>query len=330
MPPEISRREALVVGLGSFAAFKSAPLLAVQPSTNHQPTASSDPADFDIIDCHTHFYDPTRPEGIPWPPKGSPIYRTVLPQHLRALKHFQRVTGTVIVEASDRLEDNAWLLGLAKDDPFVVGIVGHLQPGSPDFPAHLQRFAEDPLYRGIRISTELLRKLLDQNDLADLKRFADRDLALDVNGGPETPAELARLAQRLPDLRIVLNHIGNVRINSDPPPDDWAAGIRAAAKHSNISCKISALCSAATQEGKKTPDVLDFYRPYIDIVWNAFGDDRVIYGSDWPAAEGAADYETQQRIVMEYALAKGAEVTRKFCSVNAKQIYKWVERPGRV
>src|SRR4051794_11502373 len=88
-------------------------------------------ADLDIIDCHTHFYDPTRPEGIPWPQKGTPLYRTALPKHLRELKQFRRVTGTVIVEASDRVEDNAWLLELARNDPFVVGIVGHLDPAKP-------------------------------------------------------------------------------------------------------------------------------------------------------------------------------------------------------
>jgi predicted TIM-barrel fold metal-dependent hydrolase len=318
MPVSLSRRKLLGVGVSGLAGLGTVRLFADKPA-----------AELDVIDCHTHFYDPTRPEGIPWPAKGSPLYRTVLPKHLRELKHFGRVTGTVIVEASDRLEDNAWLLGLAKDDPFVVGIVGRLEPGSPDFAKHLKRLAANPLFRGIRISTSLLRKLLDKNDLDDLKLFADRDLALDVNGGPDTPAELARLAKRLPDLQIVLNHIGNVKITAEPPPTDWAGGIRAAAKHKNVSCKISALCWAAAQNGKKAPRDLDFYRPYIDVVWNAFGDDRVIYGSDWPASESAADYAAQQRIVMEYAFAKGDGVARKFCSLNAKHIYKWVERDGR-
>ncbi|MBM83846.1 MAG: amidohydrolase [Planctomycetaceae bacterium] len=318
MTTTLSRREALAVGFGGLAAINDS-LFAADKSD----------ADLDVIDCHTHFFDPTRREGIPWPRKGTPLYRTVLPKHLRELKHFRRVTGTVIVEASDRLEDNAWLLGLAKDDPFVVGIVGRLEPGSADFAKHLKRFAANPLFRGIRISVGLLRKLLDKNDLDDLKLFADRDLALDVNGGPDTPAELARLAERLPDSRIVLNHIGNVRITSDPPPKDWVKGIRAAAKHKNVSCKISALCWAAAHGGKKASRDLGFYRPYIDVVWNAFGDDRVIYGSDWPASERAADYAMQQRIVMEYAFDKGKDVTRKFCSLNAKRIYKWVEREGR-
>lgn len=286
-------------------------------------------ADLDIIDCHTHFYDPTRPEGIPWPQKGTPLYRTVLPKHLRELKQFRRVTGTVIVEASDRVEDNAWLLELAKDDPFIVGIVGHLDPAKPDFTKHVKRFAANPLFRGIRVSSSLVDELLKKGTLHDLKLLADHDLALDVNGGPETPGIIAKLAQQLPTLRIVLNHIGNVRITSDAPPREWQEGIRAAAGHSNAFCKISALVEGAARDGKKAPGDLAFYKPYIDVVWNAFGNERVIYGSDWPVCESAADYDTMQRIVMEYAIARGTAATRQFCSLSAKRAYKWVERPGR-
>ncbi|MFT5124707.1 MAG: L-fuconolactonase [Kiritimatiellia bacterium] len=290
--------------------------------------AASSP-DFDIIDCHTHFYDPTRPEGIPWPTEG-PLHRPVLPKHLRALKPFRPVTGTVIVEASSRIEDNAWLLNLAKDDPFVVGIVGRLEPGDPAFGQQLKRFGADPLFRGIRISTDLLKKLLAADTLSDLEALADHDLALDVNGGPETPSVLAQLAGRLPQLRIVLNHIGNVAVTERPPQDNWQEGIRAAAAHPNIFCKISALVeSAAHHTRKPAPHALAFYRPYLDVVWNAFGDDRVIYGSNWPVSERGAPYEVLQRIALEYAFAKGDEATRKFCAGNARQAYKWMDRPGR-
>ena len=75
----------------------------------------------EIIDCHTHFYDPKRPQGVPWPDKGSSLYRTVLPKDLRQLEQYKPVTGTVIVEASEWVEDNQWLLDLAKNEPFIVG-----------------------------------------------------------------------------------------------------------------------------------------------------------------------------------------------------------------
>ncbi|MDA1231156.1 MAG: amidohydrolase family protein [Planctomycetota bacterium] len=295
----------------------------------HSLLADESTAELDIIDCHTHFYDPTRPEGVPWPTRGTPLYRTVLPQHLRDLKQFRRVTGTVIVEASNRVEDNAWLLELAKDDPFIVGIVGNLTPGTPEFAGHIKRFTADPLFRGIRISAKLLQDLLQQDNIEDLRLLADHDLELDVNGGPDTPDTIAKLAMQLPSLRIVLNHIGNVRVTADAPPAEWQTGIQAAARHPSIFCKISALVEGAARDGQKAPDDLAFYKPYIDVVWNAFGDDRVIYGSNWPVSDMAADYEKLQRIVMEYAAEKGTAATQKFCSLNAKQAYKWVERPGR-
>ncbi|HBN79681.1 MAG TPA: amidohydrolase [Planctomycetaceae bacterium] len=283
----------------------------------------------DIIDCHTHFYDPTRPEGIPWPPENSSLYRTVLPQHLRELKKFQPVTGTVIVEAVNRLEDNTWLLDLAKDDPFIVGIVGRLDPGTPEFAQHVSELAKNPLFRGIRVSVKQVKAMLEQGTLKDFQLLADLDLSLDVNGGPETPQVIADLAEKVPNLRIVLNHIGNVKITTEAPPSDWQSGIQSAAKHPNVYCKVSALVEGAARDGNKPSESLEFYRPYIDVVWNAFGNDHVIYGSNWPVSERAADYETLQRIVMEYATEKGKEATKKFCSLNAKKAYKWVEREGR-
>lgn len=283
----------------------------------------------DVIDCHTHFYDPARPEGVPWPGKGTSLYRTVLPRHLRELEQYLRVTGTVVVEASPRVEDNAWLLALAKDDPFVVGVVGNLAPGTPEFAGHLTRFAADALFRGIRVSSTRVEELLAKDDLADLARLADRDLALDVNGGPDSPAVVARLGARLPTLRIVQNHIGNVRITADPPPRDWRENIAAAARRPNVYCKVSALVEGAARDGKKAPADPAFYRPYLDVVWDAFGPDRVVYGSNWPVCESAADYETVQRITLEDAAARGSGTLAKFCAENSKRAYQWAERPGR-
>ncbi|MCA8983544.1 MAG: amidohydrolase [Planctomycetaceae bacterium] len=284
---------------------------------------------FEIIDCHTHFYDPARPEGVPWPPRQSPLYRTVLPRHLRELKMYRPVTGTVVVEASPWIEDNQWLLDLAQKDPFIVGIVGNLLPTDAEFPRNLLRFAASPLYRGIRISAGVLQELLAKEDWGRLKFLAEKNLTLDVNGGPETPAVLARLAEKLPDLKIVLNHIGNVAITAAPPPGTWVEGIQAAAKHKNVCTKISALVEGASRDGRPAPADLEFYRPYLDVVWHAFGDQRVIYGSNWPVSDRGADYYTVQKLALDYAGEYGKQALKRFCSENARQVYGWVERPGR-
>ena len=284
----------------------------------------------DVIDCHTHFYDPTRPEGVPWPGKNTPLYRRVLPADLRAIPKFRPVTGTVIVEASAWLEDNQWLLDLAKEDPFVVGIVGHLDPGQAGFAVNAKRFGQNPLYRGIRISSKVLGGLLDEGKLSDLQLLADLDLSLDVNGGPEVLPLAGRAASLVPSLRVVVNHIGNVEVSAAEPPALWRDGVRVAAAQPNVFCKISALVEGASRGGRKAPSAPGFYVPYIDVVWEAFGEDRVIYGSNWPVSENAADYATLQRVAFDYATSKGAAALGKFCASNAGRAYKWVERPGRL
>jgi len=287
-------------------------------------------SEVDIIDCHTHFYDPSRPEGVPWPNKDSELYKTVLPEHLKALKTYRKVTGTVIVEASAWVEDNAWLLNLAENDPFIVGIVGRLTPGSSDFIKNLDRFKTNQLYLGIRVSSKLVTQLLTEDKLDDFIKLAEADLSLDVNGGPETATIVAALAKKIPKLRIVINHIANVAITSAQPPLEWQQTMEAAAKCPNVSCKVSALVEGAARNGAKASLDLNFYRPYLDVLWNAFGEDRLIYGSNWPVSDRAATYHDLQKLVYDYFSEKGDAALKKFCSLNAKNIYKWIEREGRI
>ena len=119
----MTRRDFLRTTTRASALAAGLPLGCVQ--TNHSPG---------IIDTHTHFYDPTRPQGVPWPPKDdSVLYRRVLPRDFRALAEPLGITGTVVVEASPWEEDNQWILDLAAQDPFLLGLVGHLKPGRPEF-----------------------------------------------------------------------------------------------------------------------------------------------------------------------------------------------------
>src|SRR5205085_9380769 len=128
-----------------------------------------------VIDTHTHFYDPARPQGVPWPAKDDPfLYRTVLPPEYEGLARPLGVTGTVVVEASPWVEDNQWVLDLAARDPFLVGVVGNLGPGEDDFAAHLTRFAKNRLFRGIRLRDRPWRgRLGDARFNCDLWRLAE-------------------------------------------------------------------------------------------------------------------------------------------------------------
>ena len=280
----------------------------------------------EIIDCHTHFYDPARPEGVPWPGQNDRLlYRRVLPGDYLALAQPLGVTGTVVVEASAWLEDNQWVLDLAQEEPFIKGIVGHLNPGDAGFGLQLQRFARQPLFRGLRVSGQEVTKLTEAAQLRDLEALAGAGLSLDVNGGVDSLPAVAALAQALPKLRIIIDHVANVRIDGGTPPADWRDGMERAAASPNVACKVSGLVEGSGRR-EAAPQALSFYRPVLDHVWNCFGEDRVIFGSNWPVCELFANFATVLEIVRVYFAGHGARASRKYFAGNARNYYEWVGR----
>lgn len=284
-----------------------------------------------IVDTHTHFYDPQRPQGVPWPGKNDALlYRTVLPGEYRKLAQPLGVAGTVVVEASPWLEDNQWVLDLAADDPFLLGLVGNLSPGQPEFRTHLQRFTQFPKFCGIRVNMGPLSEGLPQPEfLADLKRLQDADLELDVNGGPALLPLVQQLAAKLPDLRIVVNHLANVRIDGPQIPADWQRNLTAVAQNPRVFLKVSALVEGAAQGNRKAPHDPAYYRPILDVAWEQFGDDRVIYGSNWPVSARYADYDVVQKIVQVYVQDRPYAAQKKFFHDNALAAYKWPQPVAR-
>ncbi len=281
----------------------------------------------EIVDCHTHFYDPTRPQGVPWPPKGDArLYRPVFPADHQALARPLGVTGTVVVEASEWLEDNQWVLDLAAREPHILAMVGNLKVGEDAFAANLRRFASNPLFRGIRIRGADMKRLDDAAVRRDLRLLADHDLALDVNGGPELLPSVALLANDLPGLRLIIDHVSNVRIDGRTPPRDWQDGMARASAFPNVYCKMSGLVEGSGRRGGGAPRDLKFYRPILDHVWRNFGEDRVIYGSNWPVSEWFADFATVHGIVAAYSAEKGASARRKVFAENARAFYKWPQK----
>jgi L-fuconolactonase len=235
----------------------------------------------------------------------------------------------VVVEASPWVEDNQWLLDLAAEDKLLVGIVGHLAPGGEKFAEHLKRFAKNPLYRGFRINGGGLTKNLEQPEfVAGLKRVIDHGLELDVNGGPSMLPGVAALAAKLPELRIVINHLANVKNDGKTVDADWLKGMQSCAAHKNVFCKVSALAESASNKDAAglAPKETAYYAPLLDAVWKTWGDDRVIYGSNWPVSARAASYRDVLRVVAEYVGAKGKPAAEKFFAGNAKTAYRWVVR----
>lgn len=277
-----------------------------------------------IIDTHTHFYDPTRPQGVPWPPKNDALlHRAVYPDELKRLAQPHGVAGTVVVEASPWLEDNQWVLDLAAHDRFLLGLVGNIKPGRSEFGAELERFAANPLFRGIRIGVWEKSPLAeDASVVRDLKLLADRRLALDVLTSPDRLDAVAKLAAAVPDLRLVIDHCANVRVDGQSPPVAWLEGLRACSPHRNVFMKVSGLVEGTGRADGSAPADTAFYRPVLDAIWESFGEDRVIYGSNWPVSARFASYATVFGIVNDYFGAKGRVALQKYFAANAGLAYK--------
>jgi L-fuconolactonase len=275
-----------------------------------------------IIDTHTHFYDPTRPEGVPWPPpENQLLYRTVLPADLKRVAAAEGVTGTVVVEASAWLEDNQWILDLAAEDPFIVGLVGQIPPNRPEFGTELARFAANPLFRGIRCGGQRFAQIDEGTFLADLKSLADRDLSLDVLIQAADLEAVLRVAGQLPELRIVINHILHMPVTGDAVEPAWVERYERAAAHPNVFMKLSAMMEQSTLS--PAPADLDFYRPTLDVLWQTFGADRLIYGSNWPVSDRSGrSYGDYLAVVKAYFTEKGEEASAKYFWQNARAVYK--------
>ena len=284
--------------------------------------------DITIIDTHPHFYDPTRPGGVPWPPVSDTfLSRPTYPKDYRNQPVRREVTGVVVTEASDRVEDNQWILDLAAEDNFIVGLCGNLPLGTPEFTDHLKRFAENKLWTGMRHrKRDLAADLQNQAFLRDVRLLAENDKQLDMLGrGPLLPL-VDTLARQVPDLRIVIDHFANPKIDGKNVDANWEANIRQVAKNENVHMKFSGLVEGTGRKDGGAPRDPDFYRPWIDIVWDSFGEDRLIYGSNWPVSNRFASLATVQAIVYDYFSEKGNAPLNKVFSRNARRVYQWVDR----
>ena len=240
-----------------------------------------------------------------------------LPADFTAATQGLGVTGAVVIESNALFEDNQWVLDLAADNPLIVAFVGHLDPGSPSFSQHLSRFAKNRLFRGIRLTGRVIASGLAQPAfVAGLQQLADRDLQIDAIGDHTMFSDLLVLSDRAPRLRIVIDHLPFELGNHE-------TAFRDLASRPQIYAKVSGVLR---REGDRTPLELSFYRDSLDRLWETFGRDRLLYGSNRPVSNRFAPYPAVLKIVREYFTGKGAEASERYFWKNSLAAYKWVDR----
>jgi L-fucono-1,5-lactonase len=286
-----------------------------------------------IIDTHIHLFDPRRPQGIPWPPKDDvKLYQPALPERYLKVTKGQGVVGAIEVECSPWLEDNQWVLDIAAKAPVVVGTVGDLQPGNPDFRKQLERFHRNPLFRGIRCGNLWGRNLNQEIGNPDfvhgLKELAGTGLEMDTaNPDPDLIATIVRLTDLVPNLRVVIDHLPQMKEPTDPKvKKDLEANLHELGKRRQVYVKVS---EVLRRIGDHLHLDLDFYKPTLDRLWDIFGEDRLIYGSDWPNSDHTETYPQELTLVRKYVLSKGRAAAEKIFWKNSVAAYHWIKRDSQ-
>lgn len=318
---EPSRREFVKSAALVASALSSAKATAQQPNAAPPP--------YPIIDTHIHFFDSRRPHGVPYGAGRPPA----LPEAFRFVAEPLGIVGAIHVEASPWIEDNLWILNISWADPIMVGAIGNLEPEKPEFREYLDRYRRHPLFRGIRYGNlwgrDLGAALENSEFVAGMKELAAADLTLDTaNPRPKLIEDVVRLTDKAPGIRVVIDHLPGMDALDDPAQRPGVEKNLRELAQRDVFVKVSAV--ARRVEGKVLTDPAA-YKPRLDLIWDIFGPDRLVYGSDWPNSAGNwVSYQTALSLVRQYFDAKGREVAEKYFWKNSAAAYRWLKRdPGQ-
>jgi predicted TIM-barrel fold metal-dependent hydrolase len=192
------------------------------------------------------------------------------------------------------------MLDLIKNDPDrYLALVGNLPIGTDEFAGLVDRFSLDRRFVGIRMRQRPREDTFFTDAVwRDLSILANKGLTLDVLINNFTIDEVTEIARRLPDLKIMINHLGGLSITNDPVHPKWQESMEQASKHENVYCKVSGIFQRAGI--KPTPKERSFYSPAFKIVFDAFGEDRIVYGSNWPVTDRGGSYYEQLSIIRDF------------------------------
>ncbi|WP_316813505.1 amidohydrolase family protein [Pedobacter heparinus] len=271
------------------------------------------------IDAHQHFwiYDAVRDS---WISDDMAVLRADFkPEQLLALLQQEHFDGSVVVQSDQSSAENIFQLKNAAGNDFVKGIVGWVELQAPDVEAQLSALQEYDKLKGFRHILQgeqdraLMLKPAFLNGISKLKQFG---YTYDVLIFPDQLKYAAELVSKFPDQPFVLDHIAKPDIKNKNT-GDWKRDIIALAQHENVYCKVSGMVTEANWQHWKTED----FEPYLDVVFEAFGPERLMYGSDWPVCLVAASYRQVVSLTEQYTLKLSADEQNMFWGGNAIKFY---------
>jgi L-fuconolactonase len=271
------------------------------------------------IDSHQHFWSYTSNE-YGWISNDMEILqKDYLPDQLKTELSSIGFDGSVAVQARQSLEETQWLLNLAQQNSFIKGVIGWVDLCSPDVEKQLIQFSGNPKLVGIRhvIHDEpdddfILRKSFLRG-IAYLKKFG---LTYDILVFPRHLSNTIRFVSQFPEQVFILDHLAKPSIK-DKKISPWKEDIEKLARFKNVYCKLSGMVTEANVRNWKHEELI----PYLDIVLDAFGTNRLMIGSDWPVCRMAGYYKQIMQVVLDYIRTFPDQDKKKILGENAIKAY---------
>lgn len=270
------------------------------------------------LDTHIHFwhFDPVRDAWIT--PDMAVLRRDFFPGDVWPLLQANGIDGCVAVQADQSEKETLFLLDQASGNPFVQAVVGWVDLCAPDVADRLAYFSDFPKLKGFRhiLQGEKPAFMLEKSFLNGVKRLRDFHFTYDILVYPRHLGAVLEFLKHFENQPFIIDHLAKPYIKRGLIRQ-WARDMRRVARHENVYCKVSGMTTEADWRGWQAADL----RPYLDVVFEAFGPKRVCYGSDWPVCLLAASYERQREAVAGYVDRLSINEQQAFWGGNANAFY---------
>lgn len=270
------------------------------------------------LDAHQHFwqYDPVRDAWIS--DEMSVLRRDYLPADLAPVLKQNGVNGCIAVQADQSETETRFLLDLAAQNDFIEAVVGWVDLRAKDIDNRLEYWTQFGRLRGFRhiLQAEKPGFMLESAFLRGIAALGKRGFTYDILVFPRHLKAVRQLLRSFEHQPFIIDHLAKPYIRRGLIAQ-WKTDMTALARHPNLYCKVSGLVTEADWKGWKPDD----FRPYLDVVFDAFGSDRVVYGSDWPVCLLAAGYAEQKGLLESCLTAFSPTEQAAFWAGNARRCY---------
>lgn len=278
--------------------------------------------DYKIIDSHFHLWELARDDYGWITPALEPLYRDYGPEDLRRALRGSATRQLVLVQCAPSAAETEYLLGLAQAMPEVGGVVGWVDFSAADAPDKIRQMAQRRKLLGLRPMMQDIKDpdwMLQPQQAAAFEAMIEHNLTFDALLLTAQLPQLNTLCLRYPELRVVIDHAAKPDIASGQL-SPWRDHMAALAEQRQLYCKFSGMVTEASEHCSD-----DELRPYADELLKLFGEDRLLWGSDWPVVNLATDYQHWQDMALRLTANWGVAAQRKIFADNAEQFYGLVQ-----